>query len=98
MTLAALAIGTIAVVTLGYVFLCWVSPFAACRACDGTGNREPFSLLRALFGTQDTATNGRRKRRRIRTKCRRCRGSGARLRIGRRLHNSGRRLHHDATR
>lgn len=98
MTPALAAIAILAAVTLGYVFLCWVSPFAACRACDGTGNREPFSLLRALLGTQDTNANGRRKRRRIRSKCRRCRGSGARLRVGRRLHNSGRRVHHDATR
>ncbi|GAA4978132.1 hypothetical protein GCM10023205_52570 [Yinghuangia aomiensis] len=94
MTLAATAIALIVAVTLGYAFLCWVSPFAACRACDGTGNREPFSLLRALLGRPEP----RRKRRRIRTKCRRCRGTGARLRIGRRIHNNSRRLRHDATR
>lgn len=76
----------------GYALLCWVSPFGACRACDGTGNHTPWSERRAARNGQTV-----KRRRRIRKPCRRCKGTGARLRIGRRIHNAGRRLHHDGT-
>ncbi|WTW96859.1 hypothetical protein OG216_27415 [Streptomycetaceae bacterium NBC_01309] len=80
-------------VAAGYALLCWVSPYGACRACDGTGNHISWHERRAA--RNGTAT---KPKRRIRKPCKRCKGSGARLRIGRRLHNSGRRLHHDGTR
>lgn len=77
----------------GYALLCWLSPFAACRFCDGTGNHISW------WERRQARTNPNHKpKRRIRKPCRRCKGTGARLRIGRRIHNAGRRLHHDGTR
>lgn len=70
-------------VTLGYVALCAVSPFGACRKCRG-------------FGFQ-VKTNRRGKVRRGRD-CRRCQGHGRRIRIGRRLYNRTSRIHREGTR
>jgi hypothetical protein len=77
----------------GYALLCWLSPFGACRACDGTGNHVSW------WDRRQARTNPHhRPRRRIRKPCKRCKGTGARLRIGRRIHNTARRIHADGTR
>jgi hypothetical protein len=77
----------LAIATLCYIGLCVASPFGRCRACDGLGHQ----LI-----TKKTITGNVRHRRG--KDCRRCQGTGIRLRIGRRLHNAWTRLHHDGTR
>jgi hypothetical protein len=67
-------------VTLSYLGLCTISPFGTCRKCNGLG----FHLL--------TARSGKPKRG---ADCRRCKGAGARIRIGRRLLNLLARLRRD---
>jgi hypothetical protein len=63
----ALVLGVI-VLGGGYLLLCRIWPYAACRKCGGTGkHRSP--------------TRGSWR------KCRRCKGSGTRLRFGRKLLN-----------
>ena len=75
-------IALLLVLTLCYVAVCAVSPFGPCRACDGLG----FQLT----------TNRRGQPRRGRD-CRRCKGAGRRLRLGRRLHNAWQRTYHNGT-
>lgn len=69
--------------TLCYAALCAASPFGVCRKCDGWGHK--------IWQTRA----GRLKRGRD---CRRCRGYGRRLRIGRRLYNTTSRMRHDGSR
>ena len=59
-------------VTFGYVSLCAASPFGNCRKCHGMGH--------AL----KTDRKGRPKRGKD---CRRCKGHGKRIRVGRWLYN-----------
>jgi hypothetical protein len=50
-----------AVLTLGYLFGCWLWPFAACRRCHGSGKRRsPFGRSFALCRRCDG--DGRRLR------------------------------------
>ncbi|WP_028810399.1 hypothetical protein [Streptomyces flavidovirens] len=72
MTPALLAIALLLFVTLGYASLCAVSPFEACRKCNGFG----FAM----------ATDRKGKPKRGKT-CRRCKGHGKRIRVGRWLYN-----------
>lgn len=87
---AVLFAGILLVVTLGYVggyaVACWLKPFTACHRCDGTGTRAPglMDRLRRRH-PQPRALRGR-------PDCGRCRGTGLRLRIGRRIFNHFRRL------
>ncbi|QNA74183.1 hypothetical protein C8250_021750 [Streptomyces sp. So13.3] len=83
MTLALAASALILLFTLGYVALCAANPFAACRKCRGFG-----FLVK-------TTRRGKAKRGRD---CRRCKGHGARIRIGRHLWNLWRRTYSAGTR
>lgn len=65
----------------GYLMRCAVSPFGPCRRCEGDGKIRP-------------RPGGLRHKARY---CRRCDGTGLRLRIGRRAWNHARRLHRDIT-
>ncbi|MFF9341615.1 hypothetical protein ACF1CG_17970 [Streptomyces sp. NPDC014773] len=62
----------------GYALLCAASPFGTCRKCRGLGGKVVLDR------------KGRPKRAKP---CRRCKGQGKRLRVGRRLHNHSRALH-----
>ncbi|MGW4894418.1 hypothetical protein ACWEQL_19415 [Kitasatospora sp. NPDC004240] len=68
--------------TLGYAALCAASPFGDCRKCDGLG----FQLK--------TDRRGKPKRGKH---CRRCRGVGKRIRVGRHLYNVANRTWHSGT-
>ncbi|MGW1930700.1 hypothetical protein [Streptomyces sp. NPDC001919] len=70
-------------VTLGYIALCAASPFGNCRKCNGLG----FALK--------TDRKGKPKRGKT---CRRCKGHGIRIRVGRHLFNIAARVHRDGTR
>ncbi|MFF7846289.1 hypothetical protein ACFZDF_01735 [Streptomyces sp. NPDC007910] len=70
-------------ITLGYSALCAASPFGNCRKCNGLG----FALT--------TDRKGKPKRGKT---CRRCKGHGIRIRVGRHLFNIAARLHRDGTR
>ena len=87
--IALILLATIAV-TVGYVLLCFISPFGPCRRCEGSGNH-------VSRWDRHTSAGNRPRKRRIRKPCRRCKGTGARLRIGRRVHNHARKLHADGT-
>ncbi|MFI7352728.1 hypothetical protein ACIBTP_02130 [Streptomyces avidinii] len=67
----------------GYTLLCMASPFGTCRKCDGIGAK--LTLKRS----------GKVKRVKP---CRRCKGQGKRLRVGRRLHNQSREIHRAGSR
>lgn len=80
----AFAVVTLTIlITLGYLAVCAVSPFAPCRTCHGLG----FHLA--------TTRTGKPARGRP---CRRCHGHGCRIRTGRRLINLCLRARHDRTR
>ena len=72
MTLTLTAIAATLLVTFGYGLLCAASPFGNCRKCGGLG----FQL------TTDRRGNPKRGKH-----CRRCNGTGKRIRIGRHLFN-----------
>ncbi|WP_433572837.1 hypothetical protein [Streptomyces sp. CA-251247] len=80
---ALLAITLLLVVTLCYVAVCAGSPFGDCRKCHGFG-----------FATT-TDRKGRPKRGKT---CRRCKGHGKRIRIGRHLFNVAARTYRAGTR
>ncbi|MEU7699241.1 hypothetical protein [Streptomyces sp. NPDC039028] len=67
----------------GYTLLCTASPFGTCRKCRGLG------------GAVVLDRKGRPTRAKL---CRRCKGHGKRLRVGRRLHNHSRAIHRAGTR
>ncbi|MFD9608771.1 hypothetical protein ACFWWS_05345 [Streptomyces sp. NPDC059083] len=67
----------------GYTLLCAASPFGTCRTCRGLGGKVVLDR------------KGRPKKAKP---CRRCKGHGKRLRVGRRLHNHGRDLHRAGSR
>jgi hypothetical protein len=69
-------------VTLGYVSVCAASPYGDCRKCNGFG-----------FATK-TDRKGRPKRGKT---CRRCKGHGKRIRVGRRLYNLWLHVHDNGT-
>ncbi|MFJ9693666.1 hypothetical protein [Kitasatospora sp. NPDC101183] len=77
MTLLILAAMAAALlVALVYAALCAASPFGDCRKCGGFG----FKVV--------TDRKGKAKRGK---QCRRCRGVGKRVRVGRHLYNVGKR-------
>ncbi|MFF2096259.1 hypothetical protein [Streptomyces sp. NPDC058202] len=83
MTPIALAIACLLAVTLCYVWVCAGSPFGDCRMCNGFG-----------FATK-TDRKGRLKRGKP---CRRCKGRGKRVRVGRWLFNRAARIYREGTR
>lgn len=72
MTLILLTAACLLAVTLGYAALCAASPFGDCRACGGLGFPLQFDR------------HGKPKRGKP---CRRCKGIGKRIRVGRHLFN-----------
>lgn len=82
MTLILLACACLFVVTLGYVSLCASSPYGDCRKCRGFG----FAMK--------TDRKGRLKRGKP---CRRCKGHGKRIRVGRHLYNLWLRVYRDGS-
>lgn len=84
--------GIILFMTLGYIARCWLRPFTVCDRCRGTGT-APTTTMDRLRGRSP-----RPRALHARPDCRRCRGTGLRLRIGRRLYNHFRRIHTEATR
>lgn len=82
MTPALLAITFIVGVTLCYVSVCLASPFGNCRKCRGWG-----------FAAK-TDRKGRPKRGKP---CRRCKGIGKRIRVGRWIYNRLARIHRAGT-
>ena len=72
MTLLLLASACLLIITLCYASLCRSSPYGDCRKCRGFG----FALK--------TDRKGRLKRGKP---CRRCKGQGKRIRVGRHLYN-----------
>ncbi|MDP9797452.1 hypothetical protein J2S43_005964 [Catenuloplanes nepalensis] len=69
--------------TAGYALACWVKPFTRCGRCDGTGTSAPRPVRDRLRGHRPVRARAPRGA----ADCPRCRGTGLRLRIGRRLHN-----------
>ncbi|MEW1633275.1 hypothetical protein AB0469_04310 [Streptomyces sp. NPDC093801] len=66
-----------------YTLLCMASPFGTCRKCDGAGAKLTLNHAGKLKKVKP---------------CRRCKGHGKRLRVGRRLHNHSRQIHRAGTR
>jgi len=83
MTPIALATAFLLTVTLCYATVCAGSPFGTCRKCNGFG----FATI--------TDRKGRPKRGK---RCRRCKGRGKRVRIGRWLFNRAQRIYREGTR
>ncbi|MEU6165380.1 hypothetical protein [Streptomyces tanashiensis] len=67
----------------GYALLCAASPFGTCRKCQGLGGA-------VVLDRKGRPKKGKR--------CRRCKGHGKRLRVGRRLTNHSRAIHRAGTR
>lgn len=72
MTPILLAIALLLFVTFGYASMCAASPVGNCRKCNGFG----FAMT--------TDRKGKPKRGKT---CRRCKGHGKRIRVGRWLYN-----------
>jgi len=81
-TLLLLASACLLVITLCYVSLCRSSPYGDCRKCRGFG----FAMK--------TDRKGRLKRGKP---CRRCKGHGKRIRVGRHLYNLWLHVYHDGS-
>jgi hypothetical protein len=79
---AILLVGFILFVTLGYTVRCWVRPFTDCHRCHGTGDTRRRLTDRLRYGHRP-----RPRAARGRPACPRCRGTGLRLRLGRRAYN-----------
>ncbi|MET9910363.1 hypothetical protein ABZZ74_26765 [Streptomyces sp. NPDC006476] len=83
MTPILLPITLLLFVTFGYASVCAASPFGDCRKCHGFG----FAMR--------TDRKGRPKRGKT---CRRCKGHGKRIRVGRWLYNRAARTYRAGTR
>ncbi|WP_043266115.1 hypothetical protein [Streptomyces sp. CT34] len=83
MTPIVLAIACLMLVTLGYASLCAGSPFGNCRKCNGLGHHLHYDR------------KGRPKRGK---RCRRCKGRGKRVRVGRWIYNRASRIYREGTR
>jgi hypothetical protein len=92
-TFAVLFAGFVLFVTLGYAVECWIKPFTHCHRCHGTGDSPRRLTDRLRYGPA-----GRPRAARARPACPHCRGTGLRLRIGRRVYNHLSRIRRDATR
>jgi hypothetical protein len=76
------------IVTLGYALACWLKPFTHCHRCRGHGTSTRTLSDRLRYGAPPKPRAARGK-----PDCPRCRGTGLRLRIGRRAANHLIRLH-----
>jgi hypothetical protein len=76
------------IVTVGYGLACWLKPFALCHRCKGKGSSARRLSDRLRYGPA-----GKPRAARSLPDCPRCRGTGLRLRIGRRAANHLIRLH-----
>jgi hypothetical protein len=76
------------IVTVGYALACWLKPFTHCHRCAGHGTSTRTLTDRLRYGPapKPRAARGR-------PDCPRCRGTGLRLRIGRKAVNRLIRLH-----
>ncbi|WP_180686272.1 hypothetical protein [Streptomyces gossypiisoli] len=83
MTPILLTIAFLLFVTLGYISVCAASPFGTCRTCNGFG----FAMT--------TDRKGKPKRGKT---CRRCKGHGKRIRVGRWLYNRAAATYRQGTR
>ena len=81
------------IVTVGYGLACWLKPFTHCHRCGGVGTSRRTLWDRLRYGPKPPARAAR-----AHPDCPRCRGTGLRLRIGRRVANRARRAHRNATR
>jgi hypothetical protein len=81
------------IVALGYGLACWVKPFTHCHRCEGTGDSPRRWTDRIRYGQRS-----KQRAARSRPTCPHCRGTGLRLRIGRRLYNHLSRIRRDAQR
>ena len=89
---AVLFVVFVLIVAVGYGAACYVRPFTACNRCKGSGMAPPRLWDRLRRRTiRARALRGR-------PDCRRCTGTGLRLRIGRRAFNHFRRIRRQATR
>lgn len=84
--------GIALIVAVGYAGACYVKPFTACHRCKGSGT-APATWWQRLSRrtTRPRALRGR-------PDCRRCTGTGLRLRIGRRVFNHIRSIRRQGTR
>jgi hypothetical protein len=82
MTLLFLAITCLLGVTLCYAAVCAGSPFGRCRKCSGLG-------FAATVTRRGTVKRGKT--------CRRCKGTGHRIRVGRWIFNRVQRLYREGT-
>lgn len=76
------------IVTACYGLACWLKPFALCHRCKGKGNSARRLTDRLRYGPA-----GKPRAARSQPDCPHCRGTGLRLRIGRRAANHLTRLH-----
>jgi hypothetical protein len=83
MTIVRVA-GLMVFVALIYAALCWIKPFARCDRCDGFG-RAPARPLHDWLRYRNRPAQPRAAR--GHPTCPRCRGTGLRLRLGRRFAN-----------
>ncbi|MFG2148642.1 hypothetical protein ACGFRG_31270 [Streptomyces sp. NPDC048696] len=83
MSFPLLAIACLLAVTLGYSFMCWLSPFGDCRKCAGMGHAIK----------TDRKGNAKRGK-----DCRRCDATGKRIRVGRWIYNRAARTYRAGTR
>jgi Zn finger protein HypA/HybF involved in hydrogenase expression len=90
---AILFILIILFVTGGYALACWVKPFTHCHRCEGTGDSPRRWIDRLRYGQRSKPRAAR-----ARPTCPHCRGTGLRLRIGRRMYNHLSRIRRDAAR
>jgi hypothetical protein len=76
------------IITIGYGLACWLKPFTHCHRCHGHGTSPRTLSDRIRYGraSKPRAALGH-------PDCPRCRGTGLRLRIGRRTANHLIRLH-----
>ena len=81
------------IVTAGYGAACWLKPFTHCHRCRGEGTSPRRLADQLRYGQRAT-----RRAVRAQPDCPRCRGTGLRLRLGRRAANRARRAHRNATR
>ena len=82
------------IATVGYTLACWLKPFTHCHRCGGVGTSERKLSDRLRYGPKPPTHRAARGK----PDCPRCRGTGLRLRLGRRAANRARRAHRAATR
>jgi hypothetical protein len=77
-----LFVGFVLFITFCYTAVCWTMPFTHCDRCKGVGTSPRRLSDRLRYGPA-----GKPRAARGWPTCPRCRGTGLRLRIGRRVYN-----------